>query len=170
MLTIEQYEKDKLKRDTSEYSDILAQEVLARGFCIRIKGRGQSMYPLIQTGDMLLIEPKKAAELHIGDVILYRRPWHTYVVHRLIAKRSPATLITKGDNRIYNDSPVPAEEILGKVIQIEKNGRRITLTGKSSHLLAWIIARFACNRNRVWTRLWRHLGRLWWFFSERQTP
>ncbi len=168
MLNVVNSETDEVTSCGSSLSDILAQEVLARGFCLRVKGRGGSMYPFVQTGDMLLIEPKEAAELNIGDVILYRRPSGTYVVHRLIKRNGSATLLTKGDSLRYYDAPVPAEQVLGRVTQIEVNGRRIRLQGWPKHMISWLLAYLGrgCGSNQ--TGLRRNLGRLWWLIEGRR--
>jgi len=85
------------------------------------------MYPFVRTGDVLLIEPKKQTELRIGDILFSRRTDDLYVAHRLIKKLDSATLITKGDNLDYYDVPVPIDQVLGKVVSIERNGHIISL-------------------------------------------
>jgi len=136
---------------TSPYSDIVTQEVLTQGFCIRVKGRGSSMYPFVRTGDMLLIEPKKPDEFNIGDIIFYRRPTGVYVAHRLIKKNGTTTLITKGDNVPYYDEPVPIEQVLGRVVSVERDGRLRMLDS---------------GLHRVVSRCWARLAPIsWWLRS-----
>ncbi len=153
MLKVVRCEADEVTSCGSTCFDALAQEVPARGFCLRMKGRGQSMYPLIQNGDILLIEPKSTDEFKIGDIIFYRRPSGTYVVHRLIKKNGSATLQSKGDNLPYYDAPVTVGEVLGKVIQIEGGGRRIRLQGGPRRTLAWV----GRGRGSTQTRLRQNL-------------
>lgn len=138
---------DEVTSCTSPYSDILTQEVLAQGFCIRVKGRGFSMYPFVRTGDTLLIEPKTPAELNIGDIIFYRRSTGLYVAHRLIKKNDSATLITKGDNLHYYDEPVPAEQVLGRVVSVERDGHYQSLD-------SWL--------NKAVSRFWTMLSPISW--------
>jgi signal peptidase I len=152
----------------STYSDVMAQEVLAQGFCIRVRGRGHSMYPLIQTGDILLIEPKSPNRLNIGDIIFYRRPWGDYVVHRLIKKNGSATLLTKGDNQYNYDPPVSFDEVLGRVIKIEKDGKQVNLTGGINQTLGWLIAWLALGHIPLHIKVKRRLGRLWRLIGGRQ--
>jgi signal peptidase len=106
------------------------------------------MYPFVQTGDTLLIEPKTPDELSIGDIIFYRCSTGIYVAHRLIKKNNSAILITKGDNLHYYDEPVHAEQVLGRVISIERDGR---------------YQRLDSGVNKMVSRSWARLSPIsWW--------
>ena len=85
------------------------------------------MYPFVRTGDKLFIQPAKVDELHIGDVVFYRRSKNFFVAHHLIQKINHTTMVTKGNNMDYCDEPVTVEKVLGKVVSIERNGRTINL-------------------------------------------
>jgi len=143
MSKVFQNKVDEITSCASPYSDILTQEVLAQGFCVHVTGKGSSMYPFVRTGDKLLIEPKSPAELSIGDIIFYQRATGIYIAHRLIKKISSATLITKGDNVDYYDVPVPIEQVLGRVVSIERDGR-------NKRLNSWL--------NKVISKSWARLS------------
>ncbi len=145
-------------------ADVLVPEFMAQGVCIHARTIGPSMYPLLETGYKLLIEPKGAAELNIGDIVFYRRG-ESYVVHRLIRKKDSATIITKGDNFPRYDAPVAVEQILGRVIEIEGRGKRIKLTKWLGRTFSFLIAWFAHGHYPAQTRLIRKLSRLWWFLG-----
>jgi signal peptidase I len=123
MLTASLARRNDIADSKTELSKLLVDEVLARGVCIRLKGRGGSMYPFVRTGDMLLIEPKIPSELKIGDLVLYRRESGVHIVHRLIRKNGLTSLITRGDGLFYDDPPVPVDQVLGRVIAVERDGR-----------------------------------------------
>lgn len=161
-------ESDEAASTTSPHFDALAREVLARGACLRFKVRGQSMYPFIQDDDVVLVEPKNVRELNTGDIIFYRRPWGTYVIHRLIEKvdGSPS-LVTKGDNLAYYDEPVPIEQVMGRVIQIEGRGRQIQLNKGMGWLLNGFMGRLSRGCNPAKARLKRNLGRIYWLVGGR---
>jgi|WetSurMetagenome_2_1015567.scaffolds.fasta_scaffold214874_2 signal peptidase I len=127
---------EKAVNCTSPYSDILTQEILTQGFSIRVKGRGISMYPFVQTGDTLLIEPKSLSELYIGDIIFFRRSTNHYIAHRLIKKIDEKTLLTKGDNVPYYDEPVPIEQVFGRVASVERNGHHQNLDSKLNKIIS----------------------------------
>jgi signal peptidase I len=150
-----------------EIEDIMTREVLGRGIAVHARAAGPSMCPLIRDGDRVLIEPGSAADLRIGDVVLYRNEGH-YIIHRLVKKAGPGTVITRGDNRTWDDPPVPVGNIMGTVVQIEGRGRRVALTGTLGRRFARTIAWLATSRVRgkrlaVW-----NLDRLWWLIRGRR--
>jgi len=165
MFNVESSEAAKVEDCVTPYFDALAQEILGRGVCLRFRARGMSMYPAIQNGDILLIEPQCAAEFNIGDVVFYRRLGGTYIVHRLVKKENNSALITKGDNQPYYDMPVPIEQAMGKVIQVEGRGKRVNLKGAPSRTLGQILAWFSHYHSPTQTMLTRQLGRLYWLIG-----
>jgi hypothetical protein len=102
------------------------------------------MYPTICDGDVVTVMPIESASITIGDIILYRHR-SGVTAHRAmrILKRSEKNsrsalqgpqdrsssetlqFIFRGDAAINDDAPVSSEQILGKVVSIERNGRRI---------------------------------------------
>lgn len=143
MLTVSTSKVDDTGWDEPELTKALIDEMLAHGVRIRVKGRGFSMYPFIQTGDMLLIEPKTAAELKIGDLVLFRRSSGMTIVHRLIKRNGSESLITRGDGLWYNDPPILPEQVLGRVIEVERNGHRRRLDSPLNNTVSVVWARFS---------------------------
>ena len=98
---------------------------------VRTSTRGSSMYPLISTGDRITISPEK--NLGIGNVIVFKRD-DQMVCHRLVRvfeKDGMKYYQTRGDSFFNLDEPVTLNQILGKVIRIERKNmsfpRRILL-------------------------------------------
>lgn len=122
-------------------------DVLRAGYRIRSWARAESMSPLIRKGDLLTVKPITFAEAQIGDVVAFRRDERQSVLttHRVIQKgrdHGRAYLITKGDRSLYRDLPtVVPEQILGKVVAIEKQGRVISLETPRHRLVAYLMAR-----------------------------
>lgn len=148
--------------------DNLAQEVLARGLTLRIKVNGESMHPFIRNDDILIIEPKGAADINIGDIVLNRQPSGAYIVHRLIKRDGAATLVTKGDSQSNYDVPFAAEQVIGRVVQIEGRRKRMKLSGGPGRVLGWTMAQLDRGRGRTMKRIRRNLGRLWWLIGSRR--
>jgi signal peptidase I len=134
---------------------------MTRGLCIRAKTFGASMYPIIKTGYKILVEPKPVAELNIGDIVLCQRG-EAFIAHRLIKKSGSPFVLTRGDNLCHFDQPVPNECVLGKVIQIENQRRKLVLSGWPNRAYACSIAIFARVRFRGQVRLTRIMGWLYW--------
>ncbi len=109
----------------------VSTDLLEDGFDIRISTLGLSMYPLIRTGDKITIGPGKNFE--IGDIVLFNRD-DQLVCHRLVKAYEKSGIKyyqTRGDSFFGLDEPVTVEQILGKVVRIERENvsfpRRILL-------------------------------------------
>ncbi len=76
-----------------------------------------SMLPTIRPGDAIVVEPVRASQLHIGDIISYRSPQnpHTVITHRLVARNAQTQqLITSGDANTRPDPPVAPSHLIGR--------------------------------------------------------
>jgi nickel-type superoxide dismutase maturation protease len=86
-----------------------------------IRVEGNSMSPLLNSGDLVLIDPK--APIEPGDVVLTRHPFRSSVriVKRLISVEPDGRLFLEGDNPdestdSRNFGTVSPTDLLGKVI------------------------------------------------------
>ena len=150
--------------------DSLAVDILGRGSYLRFRAHGNSMAPFIRNSDIVLVEPKKASELRIGEIVFYRRADGRHVAHRLAGKTrkdNSLVLTTRGDNLKHLDASVFPEQVLGRVVRIE---------GRNGHL--WVGGRVGSILNRVllyaglggcYTQyiVRRGLTRLWWLLGRR---
>jgi hypothetical protein len=129
--------------NTDLFSEII-EEILNCGHSIRFRTPGNSMYPTICDGDLITVKPIKPSDVIVGDIILYRHK-SGVTVHRVMQifnrsdKKSQSAPIgpqdrsssetlqfsLRGDAAIYYDDPVEAEQILSKVVSVERNGRSI---------------------------------------------
>jgi hypothetical protein len=102
------------------------------------------MYPTICDGDLITVKQIKASDVIVGDIILYRHKFKI-TVHRVMRifkrseEKSPSApqnpqgrsssetlqFSFRGDAAPVLDNPVGADQILGKVVRIERKGRRI---------------------------------------------
>jgi signal peptidase len=100
---------------------------LGNGRKIALRVSGKSMYPLIRKGDPIHIEKCDPNTLSTGDIITFRKD-DIYVTHRMLCvvkKGDTIKLITKGDNETTTDRPISPDQILGKVVALERTGRTI---------------------------------------------
>jgi signal peptidase I len=104
----------------------------------RFKVTGNCMWPLIQKGDWVFIEPfVNKSELQTGEIVLMDRGTD-FVVHRLI-RINNTEIITQGDRSKIPDPPMKREKIIGKVILIEKSWCRLRLTNPIIHCINRIL-------------------------------
>jgi signal peptidase I len=98
----------------------VSEELLNDGFNVRISTRGPSMFPLIQTGDRITITPGNC--FGVGDIIVFKREGQM-ICHRLVEvfeKGGIKYYQTRGDSFFSLDEPVTSDQVLGKVLKIEK--------------------------------------------------
>jgi signal peptidase len=75
----------------------------------------ESMKPIINPGDMVIIEKCDINQIKENDIIQYKVKDYT-VVHRVIKINFDKTeIITKGDNNNNIDKPVSKDQIIGKI-------------------------------------------------------
>jgi len=117
--------------------------VLADGHVVRFEAEGDSMYPLIRSGDMLIVEPAEVRELRRGDVVLAQLE-RGLTAHRVV-RIDGETIVMRGDNCDLDDPPFTPAHLLGRVRSIERGGRT---SGTTRGLRSWAYA----LRRRIRTR------------------
>jgi hypothetical protein len=102
--------------------ELIAQSLRA-GREIRLRVTGTSMLPAVRPGDVLRVRPKTSAE--VGQIAVFERDGRLFA-HRVIAQigaHGRPQLITRGDALAVYDPPVRADEMLGEVATIIRDGR-----------------------------------------------
>lgn len=112
----------------------LAASILREGQNLRFRARGASMHPFIQDGDLIEVQPIGADPIRRGDVVFCRLPDNRLVVHRVIQVGQSGLLI-QGDALPHPDGHVPAENVLGRVNIIQRQGKFICLNSCQMKLL-----------------------------------
>jgi signal peptidase I len=110
------------------------------GGSLRLCVISDSMKPLICAGDVVIVQPIEPAALRRGDMVVIQSG-DELITHRLVAA-SAAGYYVRGDNAAYTDAVAAADQIVGRVIAVERDGQSIDV------------------RSRRWTRANRMLGRL----------
>ena len=127
----------------------IAIELLRNRNMIRFQAPGVSMSPFIRHHEMITVKPCSHRDITFGDIILYhgfgnQSPHSSIpledkkIVHRFLWRREAdgeLRLITKGDNNYLCDPPILPQQILGKVVEIEKNRWRLRLDTPFGRLL-----------------------------------
>ena len=94
-----------------------------KGF--NIKTFGDSMFPLLQDGDIVLIKKVKFLKIKVNDIVCFKRKNHL-VTHRVVYKTTKYT-ITKGDNNPFSDGKIRPDKILGRVASIKRDGQNLNI-------------------------------------------
>ncbi|TAM38439.1 hypothetical protein EPN54_04225 [bacterium] len=123
----------KLIHQFFELGDLFLQKKI-----IKFHAQGMCMYPCVRPGDILDIEPRKAAEIKIGDIAVYRRSDHLFG-HRTIDKgrnNGLTYIVTRPDTaRSGNDGPRFDQDILGIVTGIKRKGKILGTAKQEYNLL-----------------------------------
>jgi len=97
---------------------------VARSFGqVRLQVTGCSMLPAVWPGDLLTVRRCGSAELNAGQIVLCFRDG-ALVAHRLVGTRGKQFL-TRGDSLYNFDRPFREDEILGRVVAMERDGRQV---------------------------------------------
>jgi len=103
--------------------------LLAEGKTLEVRANGYSMYPAIKPGVIISIEPlPTGSEPRPGEIIAWKRD-SGLVVHRVVRvekNNKGKVFITRGDSCKFEDPPVDAGKIAGKVISFKPSESRGT--------------------------------------------
>jgi signal peptidase I len=118
----------------------LCQETLEKGSFLRLRALGSSMFPFIRPGDIITARRVLPENLTVGQVLFYYKDGN-FFAHRLKVRSRDSLMITRGDNLPFNDNSITPSEVLGKVVMIERRGRKIDMESGLIRLVNWAIAR-----------------------------
>jgi signal peptidase I len=115
----------------------LSTALLTDGYHVRFRAPGRSMSPTIRDGEAVVVAPVKASEVRRGDIVLYRCE-RKLIAHRVVCVEKGSSrvrsFILRGDASVTADAAVAAEQILGRVVLVERDGRMISLLGRRAHV------------------------------------
>jgi signal peptidase I len=118
----------------------LAEEVVRTFGEVRLRVSGTSMVPSILPDDLVSIHPASLREISPGEVVVFLQKGR-FVVHRVVDRKEAAgtvgpegmRLITRGDRLRHDDPPVSSLELLGRVVAIERDNRKVKLPATGSN-------------------------------------
>ena len=116
--------------------------ILARGNHVRIRAEGRSMYPFIRNLDVVTIAPLNRDKIKLGDIVAFttskKENSLRLSMHRVVQKLDEGCYLIKGDNTSQHpNDTVPLNQILGRVIKIERNNRAVRFgTGRERRIVA----------------------------------
>ncbi len=137
-----------------EFAEFSAQ-LLGSGHHVRFRAQGQSMVPAVRDGDVLTVAPARLADLRVGEIALLRVGDRQVVAHRVLGRRTEdgqPVLMTRGDAVGMPPDAVREGDVLGRVIERERNGRAVRLDRGPRRLLGRLLV--------VWLPVRARLARL----------
>lgn len=118
------------------FADV-SRELLRSGQSIRFRALGVSMQPTIASGEMLTVEPVNPADIRCSEIILFRSRRRGLTAHRVLRiERSHGVtrFVLKGDSCATPDEPIESEQILGRVVYVERGAHHIKLKGARARI------------------------------------
>lgn len=112
---------------------------------IDLPAHGHSMFPLINEGEICRFESCDGSLLKKGDIALFHS-WngqlvaHRFYRHETIRQRP--CLVFKGDTNWGPDEPVVQEQLIGKLVRIQKRNTIVHVTDGMVKLWSKIIVSF----------------------------
>jgi signal peptidase I len=125
--------------------------------------RGPSMLGTFRPGDCLTVESVSITDIRPGDVVVYRgvnrEGEPDEVVHRVVVA-VPGGLFTRGDNNPHADTTlVTADNLLGRVTHVERDGKTQPVRGGRWGLLHVRVLHARCQMRRLGWRVVTSVGR-----------
>jgi hypothetical protein len=139
----------------------LISDCLKNGRAVRFRAPGRSMHPTIRENETLVVAPASPAWLSVGDIVL-SCCGEKITAHRLVwLDEEAATIetpdepegrpmfILRGDACRTYDPPIPAHQILGKVVAVERKGRMVNPYGLRTEFTRRIYALASRLKSRL---------------------
>ena len=124
------------------FNEITA-ELLRRGNRVRFRAIGASMQPTIEDGELITVATVGPGSVKRGDILLYQNERGVFA-HRMVGVvkgtvtidggDSPPYLL-RGDASVSCDAPVQLEQVIGRVVAVQRGGRNLALDSRLANLL-----------------------------------
>jgi signal peptidase len=133
----------------------VSADLLSQGYGVRFRPGGHSMRPTIRDGEAVTVEPVEPGKVKKGDIILCRTT-RGLIAHRVvrIERREDEARVfhLRGDASNSCDAPVSAEQILGRVVSVERNKRTVSLVNLRAKILGPVRAHVFRLKARLWAK------------------
>ncbi len=118
----------------------LCREISGKADYLRFQVKGGSMYPFIRSNDWVdaALFKEKGNDINKGDIILFKKDNSLYL-HRVLRSTKDGFLV-KGDMSFGGDGVIPLEDVLARVIAVQRGLRRIDLCSAVNRFIALLVA------------------------------
>lgn len=111
-----------------ELTDVLDRE-FALGHAVSLTVTGSSMGPLLRhlRDRVILVSPSVRLPRR-GEIVLFRRPDGSFVLHRILKEKEGGVLVMNGDAQVWTEE-IRREQVCGVVSALVRKGRYISCDG-----------------------------------------
>ncbi|MBE6712629.1 MAG: hypothetical protein E7580_03790 [Ruminococcaceae bacterium] len=117
----------------------IIEETLARGDRFSFCAFGVSMLPYIRNGKDVVTLGPVTDEYKPFDIIFYRRESGQFVLHRIVRVCSDGTFDLCGDNQFRIEKGIKREQIIAKLVGLERNGKNIDLSSAMTRIWCFFL-------------------------------
>jgi hypothetical protein len=113
----------------------MAEELLREAGEMRFEARGEGMLPAIYPGEELVLHRTRMRDVRVGDVVLFlqKKRWHLERVREVLPGIAQPCLLTRADAGLDRREPVFAEDLLGRVAFVVREGEeKVPSSGESA--------------------------------------
>jgi len=128
----------------------LIETELTIGDQIQFNVTSNSMQPVINIGDSIVMEVIPGKDVKIGDIIVIKRV-DDFLSHRVISITKDGW-VTKGDNNILLDPPVQSKNLIGRVRMVKQANQMINLETRKWHYINFLFAKIGELETRAFSR------------------
>lgn len=126
------------------HKDII-RDLLSRKDVVTVKAIGDSMWPFIREGDMVVLKKCNIGDLSIGDIVVYtNKNSDTLVSHRVV-KKIKEGVFSKGDGWLSRCDIVNKDNLIGRLIRIIRKDKILDLDSSLykglNRIIAWMSLR-----------------------------
>jgi hypothetical protein len=143
---------------SSDQLSELSSEILQAGLSRGLVGKGESMRPMVREGDLLEIQPADPSSIHRGEIVLCLLKDGHVVIHRVVRidrRAAGLRFLIQGDQVLEPDGWIGAYSVLGRLVELERDGKRISMQSEHSRLLGQLAAlRLQWKLNRTGLGHW----------------
>ena len=112
------------------------QDAVPAGLVVRFRAEGLSMCPTIRDGELITVGPVSAHQIVRGDVLLCRQSTRL-LAHRVVAvhtRGGERVVQLRGDAKGADDAPIALNDVIGRVVSVQRNGHGIRMSGRTARL------------------------------------
>jgi phage repressor protein C with HTH and peptisase S24 domain len=123
----------------------LAERVIALEAPVWMRVHGDTMSPILRNGDRVAIAPAAGHPPRRGDLIAVRTDDEMALL-RFVGRHPDGRVLTAAEARGNHDSAVSQAHVIGVVIEVERDGRRLGLRDGAGSGSGWPALVRTCRR------------------------
>ncbi len=110
----------------------MTRKLLKKEGSITLPAQGSSMYPFIKNGEVCNFTVCLPSYLKKGDIVLFYASSSRLIAHRYykeLKDDGKRRYLFKGDTNVCFDEPIYPEQIVGKLVYVQKRNYKLLVTG-----------------------------------------